>query len=261
MKASLAAALMSAATAAAAEDAGFIPGTFSGSATLATDYRFRGLSQTSLGPAIQGSIGYALDTGVHDTSIYVGAWASNVNFQDGNEANVELDLYGGLRGKVADVGWQVGAIGFVYPGADTRLNYNFAEVAGSLSYEVTPSVTTGLFYAFAPDNLASTGPANYVEGNVAVAVPLPSMLTSRGLGAGLYGLVGRQWLADNARAGIPDYLTWTIGAKLTYKAVSIGVAYIDTDIGKGDCFPNPAVGLTGRNWCGHTVVGTVSASF
>lgn len=261
MKASLAAALMCATTAAAAEEAGLIPGTFSGSATLATDYRFRGISQTSLGPAIQGSIDYALDTGVDDTSVYVGAWASNVNFQDGNEANVELDLHGGLRGKLAGFGWQVGATGFVYPGADTRLGYNFAEVAGGLSYDVTPSLTSGVFYAFAPDNFASTGPANYLEGNVTVAVPLPSVLSSRGLGAGLYGLIGRQWLADNARAGIPDYLTWTIGAKLTYKAVSIGVAYIDTDIGKGDCFPNPAIGLTGRNWCGQSVVGTLSASF
>jgi uncharacterized protein (TIGR02001 family) len=56
--------------------------------TLQSDYIFRGISQTSRDPALQGSINYSDKTG-----FYAGVWASNVEF-NGPE-NVEIDLYAG----------------------------------------------------------------------------------------------------------------------------------------------------------------------
>jgi hypothetical protein len=64
----------------------------SGSVTLATDYRFRGVSQTYRQPAIQGGVEYA------GRGPYAGAWGSNVSGnQFLNGGSLELDLYGGYR--------------------------------------------------------------------------------------------------------------------------------------------------------------------
>ncbi|HAU05178.1 MAG TPA: hypothetical protein DCS78_09930, partial [Pseudoalteromonas shioyasakiensis] len=57
--------------------------------TLASDYTFNGVSQTMNDPAIQGSLDYAFA----DSGMYVGTWASNVDFGDGTD--IEWDAYFG----------------------------------------------------------------------------------------------------------------------------------------------------------------------
>jgi uncharacterized protein (TIGR02001 family) len=77
-----------------------------------SEYSFRGLQQgSSNNPAIQGGLDYAGDSG-----IYVGTWASNVNWGAGG---TELDLYGGYTTKFSDsVGIDIGVIGYLYPEKD-----------------------------------------------------------------------------------------------------------------------------------------------
>ena len=48
------------------------PHTIAGNLTLITDYRFRGISQTFMKPAIQGGIDYS-----HASGFYLGNWNSN----------------------------------------------------------------------------------------------------------------------------------------------------------------------------------------
>ena len=55
----------------AAEEASAI--TINGAATLTSDYRFRGVSQSDEGMAVQGGI-----TIGHESGFYVGAWGSNL---------------------------------------------------------------------------------------------------------------------------------------------------------------------------------------
>ena len=57
--------------------------------TLASDYTFNGVSQTQNDPAIQGSLDYAFA----DSGMYVGTWASNVDFGEGTD--IEWDAYFG----------------------------------------------------------------------------------------------------------------------------------------------------------------------
>jgi uncharacterized protein (TIGR02001 family) len=85
-----------------------------------SNYIWRGQTQTADGSAIQGGIDYS-----HDSGFYLGTWASNVS---GGE---ELDLYGGFSGDASGVGYDIGVIGYIYPGID---NSNFTEIYGSLSY-------------------------------------------------------------------------------------------------------------------------------
>jgi uncharacterized protein (TIGR02001 family) len=101
--------------------------------TLASDYDFRGITQTDEDPALQGSIDYA-----HDSGWYVGAWASNVDFP-GYDGNLELDLYTGFTGTTeGGLGWDAGIIWYTYPTSDTTATegelLEFPEIYGSLSY-------------------------------------------------------------------------------------------------------------------------------
>ena len=80
-------------------------GTFDASVTGTTDYTFRGVSQTSGDPAIQGSFGWSKDfkAGQQDIGLYASAWGSNVEFEDGDNAHIEIDYTGGITTTVAGV--------------------------------------------------------------------------------------------------------------------------------------------------------------
>ena len=62
--------------------AGASAATFSGNVAVATDYVFRGVSQTQERPAIQGGFDAAFDSG-----FFAGIWASHVDF--GTDASTE----------------------------------------------------------------------------------------------------------------------------------------------------------------------------
>jgi len=89
------------------------PPPLTGNMTIASDYRFRGISQTFAGPAIQGGIDYA-----HPSGIYLGNWNSNVSGnQYPNGSSIEMDFYGGWKGSWGDLGLDIGAIYYAYPGS------------------------------------------------------------------------------------------------------------------------------------------------
>src|SRR5690625_4897690 len=99
---------------------------------LGSDYVFRGISQTSRKPTIQGGIDYE-----HGTGLYVGTWASNVDFgseTDATEAKSEFNLYGGFSSEIGGtgVGYDIGALRYYYPGLGGSDDFN--ELYGSLSY-------------------------------------------------------------------------------------------------------------------------------
>ncbi len=58
---------------------------FSGSAAITSDYRFRGITQTQNDPAIQA--GFTL---AHTSGLYFGLWGSNVDFGE-DSPSLELD--------------------------------------------------------------------------------------------------------------------------------------------------------------------------
>jgi len=92
-------------------------------AALTSNYLWRGMTQTDDGFAVQAGVDYA-----HESGLYVGAWASNVDF--GTDANVEVDLYGGFSGEVGDFGYDVGYLMYKYPG-ENALNFEEAYLGGS----------------------------------------------------------------------------------------------------------------------------------
>jgi uncharacterized protein (TIGR02001 family) len=75
-----------------------------------SEYMFRGITQGS-GAAVQGGLDYA-----HDSGIYVGSWASNIDWGVGG---YELDVYGGYTHALTDmITLDVGAYYYWYPEED-----------------------------------------------------------------------------------------------------------------------------------------------
>ncbi len=80
---------------------------------VVSEYRYRGLSQTNGDPALQGGVDYA-----HSSGFYLGAWASTISWikDAGSNAKgpVELDVYGGYKGTVGPIGYDVGYLRYEY---------------------------------------------------------------------------------------------------------------------------------------------------
>jgi uncharacterized protein (TIGR02001 family) len=89
------------------------PSPLTGNATLITDYRFRGISQTLGKPAFQGGFDYA-----HASGFYLGNWNSNVSSAAGYPGgNLEMDFYGGYKRAFGDYGVDAGLLYYYYPGS------------------------------------------------------------------------------------------------------------------------------------------------
>lgn len=106
---------------------------------VTNDYRFRGISQTRMKPAVSAGADYTHNP----TGLYVGTWGSNVewlkdNTADASDASLELDLYGGKRGEINGVSYDVGLIRYYYPSNKFHLaalpSANTTEAFGQLGY-------------------------------------------------------------------------------------------------------------------------------
>ena len=75
--------------------------------------------------------------------------------------------------------------------------------------------------------LDQVGPAQdnlYVAGDFSAAIPK----TPIGLTAHVGHTFGPSWLATDFNGG-KGYTDWSLGATYTYKALTFGVSYVDTD--------------------------------
>src|SRR2546428_2679462 len=87
------------------------PSPLTGNATLISDYRFRGISQTYQKPAFQGGFDYA-----HASGLYAGNWNSNVSQGAGFPGgNIEMDFYGGVKKNLIVFGFPVGLFFLYFP--------------------------------------------------------------------------------------------------------------------------------------------------
>ena len=213
----------------------------SGSVSIMTDYSLRGISQTLREPALQGSIDLA-----HPAGFYLGAWASSVNFGEGDlvdvgpRAQMELDVYGGFALGLGSLGLDAGLVYYVYPGAASDRSYNFYELSFAASQPVGP-VGLGVSALYSPDFFAGAGSALYVAGSF--EVPLSYVTLSASL--------GRQTIELNDVFGTPDYLDYGVGAAVTFEAITVGLRLVGTELEESACFG-------GTTYCGTRVVLDVS---
>jgi len=202
-----------------AQDAPSDAFTITGSVGGVSDYRYRGISQTDEKFAVQGSININ-----HESGFYVGAWASNVDFANSSE----LDVYGGFTKEFNGITGDVGVYGYLYPGANSSLSYY--EVYGSVKGEVGPgSLKLGVNYAPKQDNTRNglTGDKEdnfYVYGDASVGIPNTPFT--------LRGHAGRSFGDSSLTFSGHDYWDYNVGADYTYKNLTFGVTYVDTNVKK-----------------------------
>ncbi len=224
------------------EDAG--PFTVSGGATLVTDYRFRGISQTDKDFAVQGTF-----TVQHESGIYAAVWGSSIDDYVAAGSDQEIDLSAGFRKTFGGTTVDVGALYYYYPGGEKivpEADTDFLELYGSLAHTFGP-VTGKVAVAYAPEQSALSlgfGKEDNFYGNVS--------LSGSFQGIGLTAGVGRTFTRSFLSGGI-KYTDWNVGASYTTGPITFGVSYVDTN--KRGFSPS------GKNIYKAGVVGTIGVAF
>jgi uncharacterized protein (TIGR02001 family) len=219
--------------------------------TIASDYSFRGMSQTRNRPAAQ----LTLDV-EHSSGLYVGAFVSNVAFA-GTNARQEVDLNAGYRFALAGVKLDLGATYYAYPGYDAPTGgyeLNFYEFALRASYEIAPLKFVGLA-AVSPDFTGESGLGVYLEGGVDVTLDY---------GFTIGGRYGYQWVERNFAVagrnegafGADDYANVSLFVSREIVGGVIGtLSGVFTSLDeRQDCFGGSKV-------CDNRVIFTLSRTF
>lgn len=216
---------------------------FSVNAGLASDYRYRGISQSRLEPAISAGADYS-----HVSGFYVGTWASSIkwikdagtiNSVDAGSTSLELDLYGGYKGEIAkDLTYDVGVLAYIYPGNSYSnvpggANANTTEVYGAITYSVAT-----LKYSHAVTDLfgnANSKNSGYID---------LSATFDLGSGWSLVPHIGYQKVKNVSAATYTDYSLSV--SKDFGSGLSATLAAVGTNADKGFYF-TPDGKFTGRN--------------
>ena len=230
---------------------------------LATDYSFRGWSQTQRDPALQGGFDIAFESG-----FYVGTWGSNVNFGPGSDlaytpstyeppaddpdadpvytaetvafapgdvASMEWDLYFGWGTEISEgVAIDVSFIHFEYPGNREALNYQ--ELAGSVAIG---DVTVGINYS--PEYLA-VADVTFIYPYVDYSMGLTEDLSlDLHLGFNMADSPTEDFFGDS-----DEYLDYSasVSMPLMGASVSIGLYGTDNDACGRDCEVRPILSLS-----------------
>lgn len=228
----------------------WFPGEFSANVAIGTDYPFRGISQTGEDPAVSGGIDLNFPL-TDEIGLYFGSWGSNVNFGDGDQAQLELDIYGGLSAAFGDFSADFLVVYYEYPGARSRLRYDYWELGPTLGYDFG-FMSTSVQYLWSPDFFAGAGDGHVVYGGI--AVPAPEGMLPSWLGASIDANVGGQFFDEDATFGTRDYAYWDAGATLSAFGLDVDLRYVDTDLSSVACFG-------GTKLCQGRFVTTVGASF
>ncbi len=172
---------------------------------MTSNYVWRGMTQSHNSPAIQG--GVDLDY----NGFYLGTWGSNIDF--GTDASLEADLYAGYAGEIEGIGFDIGAIQYMYPN-DTDAS-NFAEAYAKLSYDFEVVAINGMYYVGIETN--DLEPENGYE--LGVSAPVPWSMSADAT-YGDYDKTGEYYSIG---------LTKTFG-KFDFNVAYTGMEYDDADM-------------------------------
>lgn len=217
--------------------------TISGSATLVSDYRFRGISQTDKEFAVQGGISLT-----HESGFYVSTWGSSIDDYVAAGSDQEIDFIAGWK-KTFEGGTtlDMGLLYYYYPGTGGA-NTDFFEPYVSVAHTFGP-VTGKLTANYAWKQKALTIGAGK-EDNLYVAADLSAGIPDTGFGVS--GHFGHSFGPSYLTIG-DEYSDWNVGVSYTWKNLTVGAQYVDTD----GTFISPS----GKNVSKAGFVGTLGVAF
>ena len=187
-----------------------------------TDYRYRGISQSNLKPALQGGADYTNNP----TGLYAGTWLSTIKWitDVGGKGDVEWDVYAGKRGEIVpDLSYDVGVLSYIY--ANNKLgditgfvDANTTELYGQLTYKLA-----NINYSQSVTNLFGV-PNSKNSGYVDLWTSIP--LTDK-LALGLHA--GHQSIQNNSQL---SYTDWKVGLSQDFFDVSFTLGVVGTNASK-----------------------------
>lgn len=202
---------------------------------VTTDYVFRGFSQSDQRPAVQGGLDVTYKL------FYVGLWASSIDFSPpaAIDANVEVDIYAGIKPVWGPVTFDLGVIYYSYPGSNAFPNadLDYVELKFGASGSPWKDATLGVTVFYSPEYTGETGEVWTFEGTLAQALP-----KWRDIVPTISGTLGYQ-LGDSAayRAAVgngdDNYLYWNAGISFAFhERFSVDFRYWDTNISNAGNF-------------------------
>ena len=189
---------------------------------VATEYRYRGISQSQKDPALS----FGADVTHNPTGFYAGTWASTIKWTkaSGGSGDLEIDVYGGKRGEIVPgVAYDIGTLVYIYP------NNKLGSVTGyadATTWEIYGQVGYGpayFKYSYALTNLfgnVDSKGSYYLDAGI-------NQPLAEGLTLNLHA--GRQVVAN-----LPaySYNDWKVGVTKDFGFVVGAIAYIGTDANK-----------------------------
>jgi uncharacterized protein (TIGR02001 family) len=264
---------------------------------LMSDYNFRGISQSDLGPAVFGYVEPRWNV-TPDFQAYLGIAATSVKLA--TDPAAEVDLYGGVRWTVGPVVLDVGAMYYWYPNEraidgvvitappafnTTIADTDFWEIYGKLTWTINPMFALGGAVYYAPSWLNTGADGTYAALNAKLTAP--GTILPPDVGAYLSGEFGHYWfgttnlvpgvfvnIAGTGGWKLPDYSYWNVGFGFTYKVLTLDFRYHDTDLSKAECnalTADPGAAATAgvrinnfittglSSWCGSAFIVKLSA--
>ncbi|HSH89749.1 MAG TPA: TorF family putative porin [Ramlibacter sp.] len=196
---------------------------------VVTDYRYRGISQSRLKPALQGGIDFA-----HKSGFYLGTWASTIKWikDAGGDAPVEWDLYGGYKFDFKGFALDVGALRYQYLSHDLAVSPNTTEIYGAGTFgPLTLKYSHGLTNLF---GFPGTKRSGYLDATATFDL---------GNGYSIAPHVGHQKVKNFGMASYTDY-SLTLGKDFG-NGFSASAALVGTDANK-TVYVTPAGKFTGK---------------
>ncbi len=191
---------------------------------VTSDYVFRGISQSRNKPAFSAGADYTHTP----TGFYAGTWASTISWISdstpaGTRANTpfEIDFYGGKRGEVSGVSYDVGGIYYYYP------NHKLGSAPDANTFEAYGQVGMGPVYfkanyaltdAFFTSNKAGS---YYLDAGANVPIAEGFVLNLH------YGYFSFKDAKDY------NYKDWKVGITKDFGGLAVALAATGTDADKG----------------------------
>lgn len=218
-----------------AADAAPAEHTVTGNFGVFSSYRFRGIDQTFGKAAIQGGVDYS-----HSSGLYLGNWNSNVASGAGYpEGNLEMDFYGGYKTTFGDIGVDVGALYYYYPGSKAA-SYNAAK-SGAVS---NTELYVGASWKFLTLKY-SQAVSDYFEAANSKGTSYLDLSATYDLGNG-WGVNGHVGHLKFKNASDYSYTDYKVGVTKEIGAGWVaGLSYVDTNAKKAFYTATSSFGGTG----------------
>lgn len=201
--------------------------------TIASEYRYDGVSESAGRPVIQGSLYWW-----RPDKTYAGVFVTQVDFRDPGKTSYEIDYYAGHHFDVKGIEVTPEAMYTAFP--DNRTwgpTYDFLQLKVKARRKVD-KLTLGGDVSWVPEASYRSGVAWRVSADASYQVTPTLALT---------GQVGRRWIHKGY-----DRTFWAVGGKYTGKTAELAVRYVGTDLKPAQC------GYLRNDWCSPAVVATLT---